>query len=90
MGVHAQESVDSRIWGIPLSIKGLNMVVFLALVALTSFTIWFLAIRLTEDHRAIADLVEEQNYILLADEQETKEIKRRIKMPRSLKAKMDN
>lgn len=88
MMTHAEDRVDSRIGGVPISIRGLNMVVFLSFLAITSFTIWFLAIRISEDHRAIADLIEEQNYILLADEKEAQDIKGRYKMPRSLREKL--
>lgn len=91
-----EERLDGKVWGIPFSIRGINMAVFLALVALTGFTVWFLSVRVTEDHHTIgvaldrqSVIMEEQNYILLADEKETKAIKMRIKMPKSLREKLD-
>ena len=97
-----EDRIDGKPFGVPLTIRGLNMVVFLALVAVTSYTIYFLSVVVSHEHIAISDrigmqteamerqteVLAEQNYILLADEAETREIKKRYRMPKSLRSKL--
>ena len=94
--VRTEDRVDSQIGGIPISIRGLNMVVFLALVAVTSFTIYYLSVIVSREHASIStslekqtDAIREQNYILLADEQETARIRQAYRMPPTLREKLN-
>lgn len=98
-----EDRIDGKPFGIPLTIRGLNMVVFLSLVAVTSFTIYYLSVIVSKEHMSIATSIDgqtravdklaevqrEQNYILLADEHETKEIKKAYRMPQSLREKVN-
>lgn len=100
---HNEERVDSRIGGIPISIRGLNMLVFLSLVAVTSFTIYYLSVIVSKEHLSISASIDlqtkaleeqtkalkEQNYILLADDAETKMLKHAYRMPQSLREKLN-
>ena len=102
MTTHTEDRIDGKPFGIPLTIRGLNMVVFLALVAITSFTIYYLSVVVSREHVSISDkiglqteamerqteMLAEQNYLLLADEAETKEIKKRYRMPKGLRDKL--
>jgi hypothetical protein len=99
-----EDRIDGKPFGVPLTIRGLNMVVFLALVAITSFTIYYLSVVVSAEHGLISlriglqteamerqtEVLAEQNYILLADEAETTEIKKRYRMPKSLREKMND
>lgn len=92
-----EESVNGKILGVPITIRGLNMVVFLTLVAVVSYTIYFLSTIVSDEHKQISyvlqqqtEVLNEQNYILLADEKETNEIRKRMKMPHSLRKKLSN
>lgn len=89
------DQVDMRVAGVPISIKGLNMCIFLALCLMTAYMIYYLSIITSRDHTAMTQAItelakaqSEQNYIILADEKETEEIRRSYKMPLSLKRKL--
>lgn len=98
----AQDQFDGKFFGVPISIKGLNMVVFLALVAVTSYTIYYLSQVVSSEHQIIShsinaqteavkqltEVQKEQNYILLADDAETDRIRRAYRMPPSLRGKL--
>lgn len=98
-----EERVDTRVLGAPVTIRGLNTIVFLALVAVTSYTIYYLSVIVSKEHTTIAASIDlqtkvverlieaqrEQNYILLADEKETAMIKQAYRMPQSLREKLN-
>jgi len=102
MAASDSDSVSGKLYGFPFIIRGVNMVIFLTLVAVTSYTIYFLSVVVSREHVSIADrinqqtevmdrqteVLSEQNYILLADEAEVKEIKKRYRMPKSLRLKL--
>lgn len=109
----ADERVEARIGGVPITVRGLNMMVFIALMAITSFTIWALSgevtkrqedlgAKITQEHNNISRAIElqttalekqtealiEQNYILLADDKETSDLRKVYRRPESLRKKL--
>ncbi len=110
----ANERIESSIMGVPFTIKGINMAIFLALCVVVGFVMWHLTIRVTEEHTtalsvistehsSIAKAIEkqtvvmekqteaivEQNYILLADDGETKDLRKVFRRPESLRKKLN-
>lgn len=90
------DRIDGSFFGVPISVKGLNMAIVLMLATVTGFFIYFLSVMITgrldnfsREHSAIADALREQNYILLADEQETAKIRQAYRMPPSLREKLN-
>lgn len=107
------ESVQGSIAGVPISIKGLNMMIFLAFAGIAALSIWVLGMevtkrqdtlrdRITQEHNAISTAIEkqttalekqtealvEQNYILLADDKETQDLRKVFRRPESLRRKL--
>ena len=91
-----EERIDGKLFGVPISIRGLSMAIFLMLACVTGFFIYFLSIVITNrldmfsrEHSTIAEALREQNYILLADEKETERIRQAYRMPQSLREKLN-
>lgn len=100
------DTVEGKIAGIPITVRGVNMAIFLAFAALAGLAIWTLGIevtkrqdaldsRVTTEHSAISTAIEkqtealvEQNYILLADDRETQELRKAFRRPESLRRKL--
>lgn len=101
-----EEAVEGKIAGIPISVRGVNMAIFLAFSTFAGLAIWILGIevtkrqdaldnRITNEHSAISQSIEkqtealiEQNYILLADDNETMELRKAFRRPESLRRKL--
>ena len=98
-----EDRIDIKPWGVPVSIRGLNMFLFFSLVCITVYTIYYLSEVVSKEHMLISnnieaqtkaiekqnDVLREQNYILLADEQETLRIRHAYRMPQSLREKLN-
>lgn len=83
-----EDRIDTKPFGVPLTIRGLNMAVFFALTGLGGYMIWFFTVQNVEQHRAMIEAINEQTYILLADEKEQQDIRQRYRMPKSLADKL--
>jgi len=97
------EEVKATIFGHTIQAKGLNGIIA-AILAIALFAVgyllWESSHQIAKDsgneHEAIGNsiegvgsLLEEQNYIILLDEAERKELKRKLRQPPSLRNKLE-
>lgn len=86
---HTEDRIDGKPFGIPITIRGLNMAVFFVLTVLGGYMFWFFTVENVAQHKAMIEAINEQTYILLADEKEQQEIRQRYRMPKSLSEKLN-
>jgi hypothetical protein len=93
-----QQELTTTLFGVPVAVKGVNMLVVMILglaLAGLGYLFWERGKVQTVEHGGIVDTLkdisqslDEQNFIVLSNEAERASMKARLRMPSSLKSKL--